>query len=425
MQLSHTSFNPVWAHPLGMPRFAGETETPKPAEQPKRAEKPRKNLLQKTWSGVLRVAPFSNLLGGLMLISSAFLPQHAAVNPQVSAPAQTAQVQSAQSVQPARKTDMTQQLVAENGLADVRDLLIRLGWILGATGAMAGKINVIAAGHQKKQPSMVMGGLWGLGMATCLMFDPTVPVRIAFLTASAMLINGFGNMVQNEYRLKQGQKPREFDMRPLHSKQALKKLLGDNADPSSMQLLNAWVKELGKMGKFVVEDHVLMAGKVVKGMGYTVIHPMKTVGIIKDNTVQMGRYAKHGLKSEYQPDFIKPSDTQNQIGSMLIYAGGIPWLLLSGSLPGVEQACQALIAAGSLTADLSLVGVGGAEKGINKAVAFGPLLINGGIPWVNTNPGAGVGMVGNAFVDNYFANKAEDETEPPEQTAPAVSENKD
>lgn len=383
-------------------RFGASSEPPSvPAR--------RKSPLKALWNGTLRVAPFSNLLGGLLLIASAFLPSHAAtvsvntaLNNQGSAVVRSLEVPMA--------ANSAQEDLARENLADIRDMMVRLGWILGSVGMLAGKVNVVAAGHEKKQPSMVLGGLWGMGMATVLMFDPAVPVRIAFLTASAMLINGFGNMVQNEYRLKKGEKPREFDMRPLYSKKALKKLLGPEADASSAALLREWTRQMAGMGKFVAEDHVRMVQKVGQGVRFIAMHPVQSSVKVKEQTIHLLKYLTRRTKE--QPDFVKPSDTQNQVGSMLIYAGGIPWLLLNGTVAGVEQACQALIAAGSLTADLSLVGVGGAEKGINRAVAFGPLLVNGGIPWIDTNPGAGIGMVGNAFIDNYFANKANDEAQP-------------
>ncbi len=394
----HTGFSgyapPPWQT---SPRFGTSGDTA--PLQPKR----KKTTLKQLWNGALWVAPFSNLLGGLLLIASAFLPGHA-VAPSVNAAVNGQQQAIVRSVEAPIPATSPQEDLARENLADIRDLMVRLGWVLGSVGMLAGKVNVVAAGHEKKQPSMVLGGLWGMGMATVLMFDPAVPVRIAFLTASALLINGFGNMVQNEYRLKKGEKPREFDIRPLYSPQALKRLLGPNADASSAALLREWGRQMAGMATFVAQDHVRMVGKVAQGVRFIAQHPVQSSVKVKEQTIHLLRYLTRRTKE--QPDFIKPSDTQNQVGSMLIYAGGIPWLILSGTVPGVEQVCQTLIAAGSLTADLSLVGVGGSEKGINRAVAFGPLLVNGGIPWIDTHPGAGVGMVGNAFIDNYFANKA-------------------
>ena len=351
------------------------------------ARKQKRSPLQTLWGVVLRVAPASNLLGGLMLMTSFFLPHHAQPAQSASASARPAAVASAQPVMTA-----VQKQQAENTLAEIRDLLVTLGWTLGGAGLLAGKINVMAAGKTGKQPSMVLGGLWGMGVATWLMFDPTLPVRTAFLTASALLISGYANKVRNDFGLKNGEKPREFDMRPLYSPKVLRALTGDE-NASGAKLLRAWVKQLKAMSLFVAEDHALM---------------------VKDSGKAIARFVRNP-KTNFKPrEWLKPSALQNRLGAMLIYAGGVPLLIMNGNTSAVEQAAHALIATGSLTADLSLFAVGKEKKGaLGKAMMVGVLATNAGIAGFNTTAGAGLSMTGNATVDYYFAKEAErDESAP-------------
>ena len=374
--------------------FAGSQKPAEDSDSVELSQQPQQpGRLRRIGRKILLVSPLASLLGGAALMTSAFLPSHHAVN--TSSPPVA--------VASAHPQATPQQ---QDAINNIKDILFRLGWTLGAIGTLTGGINGLSAGYSSKQPSMALGSIGQILAAPILVADPTVSARAALMTAIALFITGFANKMRNDFGLRPGEAPRELDMSPLVHKQALEQLVG-NDDPSAMQLARAWAAQASKTLRFVGGDQVLMLTHGAKSIGHAAIHPKETLARQKKAIAQFSQFVRRRRKE--MPDFMKPSATQGQVGAMLMYLGSVPLLFLSGSIPVITDIGTKLIAAGSLTENTSLFAVGMNDgKFPARALLIGVPMMTLGNAELHTDAGAAATMLASATYANFFRSVADE-----------------
>lgn len=300
-------------------------------------EKPLRRLT-KLMMGVL---PVSNLVAGLCLIVSCFLPQ----------PATTSE-------QPVSKNtpsaiSQPQEMAAVTPVQNERNLLNQVGWGLIAVNMTAGVFSSLPFGLVNKQPGMVLSSGVNTVLSPFLLLDPTFALRAAISFMGVTWFLGFANKFRNEYALKPGEAPREMDMSALVSPKKLKELFPD-ADPDTLQLLQAWGKEAAKFSWFVASDPFVQANKAISDYQSKSQEPTAQRVSFRKNAQTQWQQTRAYLKKEQStpPDWLKPSAGQSQVTAILTTAGSIPIMVMGGS-PEVAKQGFRLIGLGSLGSSLS------------------------------------------------------------------------
>ncbi len=289
-------------------------------------------------------------------------------------------------------------------LVDLKQLLTQLGWSTIALSALTDGVNGVAAGYNTKQPSIALASLARVFInVPFLIIEPGTMARASFFALSAMFTTGYANKLHNDYNTS-GKPQRDFDLKPLINTDALRAITGDN-NPTSTRLAKAWLAESGKMLKFVATDQALMMQDVSKSVASKGTHPIDSLKQLKQAILNTASFATK--KSDKKPDYLDPSAFNSRLGAMLVYAGSIPIIVMTGDVSQINRLGSALIGSGLLAYNASLFLVGANEKGIeNKALMVGiPLQVAGG-SFIDTNIGMGISLVGGATISNYFANLA-------------------
>lgn len=376
------------------------------------------SLFQKIWHRVLLISPVANLMSGLCLVSSHFMPD---------APKAPATVFGAQGsgvnaqADPLQGLDIEAQKAFDTDWASLKKTLNQLGWTLMSVGSMTGSINGLSLGLVSKQPSMALCSLISMSMAPLLLVDPSITVRSAMIFFAAPWLSGMGNKLNNEFNLKPGELPREREMAPLFRLKALReKIIRQHPEKAKSPLtfrdwLGAWTTEAGETLKFVLDDQVLMLKNVGGAMGHLASSPSQLKAEARKNLEETLAFLKNQRKE--LPDFLKPSATQNHVGAMLIYLGSVPMLFLGGPESMVTEVCTKLTAAGGGVSDISLFMTALQQR--DKMLLVGIPLRNIGSAWMHTDLGTGATLVGRTMVQQYFVKQVQEKSSG--QPAPAAS----
>lgn len=387
-------YSPRRGHPL----YFGGTPTEKPA--PKQRTRVLDHLKK-----VLVIAPWANLLGGISLVISALIPTGAAP------PAQPATPTSAAS----RETEITTSLKIDNpaqrpthDLAALKKIFRQMGWTLSTVGLVTGCMNGVALGYVSKQPSMVLSSVCNVITTPFLLVDPSISIRTAMWFFTGPWLSGFANKVQNERSLNPDHVNREMDMAPLINMKALRKTLKPEEKATPLALSKAWLRESGKMLRFVGEDQVILVKSIYQSAAQVVQNRKSIHTQTRQSMQELSDYLK-GTQKEV-PAFIQPSALKNQIGAMLLYIGTVPILVLGGSSSEVNSVCTKLISTGILAANTSLFATGLIGKDKNLIVGI-PLSVVGNA-YMQTDGGMGVAQIGTAAIQNYFRKEVVKKSEP-------------
>lgn len=391
-----------------------QSTEPKVSEPVKKPAKGR-SFSQRLANGVLLLAPITNLLGGVSLLSSAVMPvmvpdkkiavikrrdgEEAAieVDEEVSPrPISGEEIKAVESTLEQLKRTLTD-FGYKVFTPDNKSLLREMGWTFTSVGVLMTSINRLAAGYVSRQPGMVLCSLGMMCTAPLLLISPSVQVQAGLAFFLGPWLAGAANKVRNKFYLKPGEQPRELDMAPLIDRDALKKTIGE-ANPSRGKIIRAWISHFLKTCKFIGTDQVLL----VKNTSKSILTGWQ-------NRSELQKSAKKNVKESYDylvgrqeetPALFKPSATQNQVASMLMYAGSVPILLLAGQEGAVVDVCTKLIAAGSFTANIPLLATGIHNKDAEMIVAI-PLM-TAGITQLNTDTGQALTRIGVAGYMNHL-----------------------
>lgn len=268
---------------------------------------------------------------------------------------------------------------ARSNFKEFSALLKKLGWSSLGISYMASVPSCVGASIKEKQPSMLLSSLsWG-ALSPIMMFDSSINLRGALLVSYALFYSGFANKIKNEYELKEGEKPRTFDLDFLKDK----KVWG-NAIKSKKEAAELGQK-LCDMGKFVVQDQVMVLGSTTKSCKQ-----------ILDKVI--------GNRKEL-PDFVttKPSADNRKITSMLSYAGGIPLMMFGGSVEALTPIANALAGTGMFADAIGMFTIGSAQKNSSKqALLIGiPIRVLGDFAQTNDFM-YGLRTLGGASCEYYF-----------------------
>lgn len=379
----------------------------------------RENPAKQVGRWLFKKLPLVNLLGGAIL----FLIPNTVIAPREAAPAPVAVTAPASpEVSASRPVDYPIPTAdIEDGLRDILRAAVWLALILYGAGSFTSKASITAAGGKNGQASMVLGGLMGVAASTLMMASPADETfRILNLLASSVLINGYGRMMRDKAKVQKGESPYTTNFKPLYSREALREQMRtrtENPDfnPAPHQEMAGWTRQLLQVVQDVAKDEASMMKMVGTGAFKGVKDPAAVARKIRENARQVEQCLR-GQRKE-QPDFMQAVLEQNVVGSFIMLVGVAAWFAFHTVSPEAAQLSQAVIAAGSGLADLSLAGVGLRLKGRKKLLATAPLLATLGIAKVDGNPGVGLSMIGAGLMDQYFVDEALEE-KPPGPKAP-------
>lgn len=326
------------------------------------------------------IAPLSNVLGGVSLLTGALLPELKSTS------------NDEKHVSPAIQVAQTQ--VANNNATDYKEFFSQMGWTLSTVGMFTGCINGVSIGRASKQPSMVLSSVACLITSPLLMVDPTMCARTAMWFFTAPWLIGYANTIRNKQNLSPGETSRELDMSAIFDKTALK----SQANASGSSLTKTWFQEIGKSLHFVATDHLVLISDSAKQLKTLVTQPKQVAKGIQNGfseTLQMLR----GQRKEL-PAFVNPSASQNQVGAMLMYIGSTPILMMGGPVNQVTEVCTKLLALGALTANTSLFASGIKEK--NASLLVGVPLSFVGSAAMDKDWGMGLSQTATGLIQEYF-----------------------
>jgi hypothetical protein len=329
------------------------------------------------WDRFLMIAPLSNVLGGMSLLTGAFLPD--------TRPASSTEPQAIPTVQVAQGP--------ENNM-DYKKFFSQMGWTLSTIGMFTGCINGVSIGRAAKQPSMVLSSVACLITSPLLMVDPTMCARTAMSFFIAPWLIGYANTIRNQQNRDPGEKPRELDMSALFDKSALQ----SQAKAMGLSMPKTWFKEVGKTLHFVATDHLVLASDSATKLKTLVTQPKQLAKGVHQGfseTLQMLRGQRKTL-----PDFVNPSVSQNQVGAMLMYIGATPILMMGGPVNQVTEVFTKLLALGLLTANTSLFASGIKEK--NASLLVGVPLSFVGNAAMDRDWGMGLSQTATGLIQEYF-----------------------
>jgi hypothetical protein len=367
---------------------ASQSEPPLAAAPPS-VPKPQPKTKTKTtwWDRFLMIAPLSNVLGGVSLLTGALLPE-------------TKPVSNIKN----NKTATIQ--IAKSNETDYKQFFSQMGWTLSTVGMFTGCINGVSIGRSSKQPSMVLSSVACLIASPLLMVDPTMCARTAMWFFTAPWLIGYANTIRNKQNLPPGETPRELDMSAIFDKTALQ----SQASATSCSMTKTWFKEIGKTLHFVAKDHLVLVSDSAKQLKTLVTQPKQLAQGVRQGlseTLQMLR----GQRKEL-PAFVNPSVSQNQVGAMLMYIGSTPILMMGGPVNQVTEVCTKLLALGALTANTSLFASGIKEK--NASLLVGVPLSFVGSATMDQDWGMGLSQASTGLIQEYFRQglkKSEKQTE--------------
>ncbi|MEW5821944.1 MAG: hypothetical protein AB1782_17250 [Cyanobacteriota bacterium] len=293
---------------------------------------------------------------------------------------------------------------AQNTMNNIKDILNKMGWASLAIGNVTSGIGIAGMGSKFNQPSILLGGLGVLGCAPIMVIDPSIPLRGALCVFLATFFSGFANKIRNDFELKPGDTPREFDLSFLKEGKSWKGALTNRYEAQQ------FASKTYDMMKFVAKDQVML---------------LTSAGRAVDQSVKK----LFGIRKEL-PDFmtLKPSSEQRRISSMLVYAGGLPLLAYGGSIEALTPIANALIGAGFSTGNLGMFAIGNKQEDSTRpALLIGVPLKFIGDFMITKDYGFGLSQMGSASHNYYvavqnkkMANKADlpqaQKTDNPEKT---------
>lgn len=371
--------------------------------------------------GLLYLAPITNLLGGALLVISALLPVHHP--PEIAQEKLVLGKKKSSGVDGDLDTELKNELpvipteaevkyankVLENIKHTLKDLDYRVfseenksflkdaGWDLTSAGILMSCVNRLAAGYVSKQPGMVVSSIGQMLTVPVLLIHPSVSAQAAMAFFLGPWLASAANKVRNKFDLEPGEKPREFDMAPLLQPKALETLMQEQ-NPSGTDKFKAWCRHAFKMLKFVGTDQALLVKDTSKSLAHWWAHRKDIKSHAGENIQEAYNYLIG--KQEKTPELFEPSDTQNRVAAMLMYAGTVPILFLGGAPEGVMALCNGLRAAGNFTASIPLFATGIHNKELDMIIGI-PLMA-AGTAASHTDAGMGVSRIGMAGFMNHL-----------------------
>lgn len=386
----------------------------------------KKSWTQRLGSMLLWGAPLCNVVGGPMLIASSLLPNAISLsNPFKTTP----QSQAAPAETPATPSELGEMArltpeelkATETDLTALKETLKSLGWEICSVGFLGGAISGLAMGYVSKQPGMFMSSFSNIAMVPALlMFPDSFAVKAAVALSTAPWLTGYANIYRNQFRLKPGEKLREFDMAPLFSNEALKKQVRpDGTEMTTAEVAKARAQYSWDMMKFIGQDQVLIgkdiAESAVEATAYGKEFAKNPKEKLQSGAKELGdAYRFIRGKTTEAPEILKPSVFQNQCAAFLLYAGSLPILFLVGSVDAVNMAGKTMFTAGSALANLPMWAVGFNKKDQN--LILGIPLMTAGTFTMDTTGGMGVMRLGEAGFMNYIRKEVAKSQQAPQET---------
>ena len=363
------------------------------------------------------ISVISQLIGGGCLVTSALLPDDAKTEDKlipettiVEQVTQTPEEQAAKALEKAGIVDVTDEIrtqeleqQAQNNMNTLKDILTKLGWTSLAVGNFTSGIGIAGMGLKTNQPSALLGGL-GVGVCAPLMVvDPSIPLRGALCASLATFFSGFANKIKNDFELKPGEEPREYNLNFLKEAKNWKGALTNKTEAKK------FASNSFDMLKFIAKDQVLLLTSAGKAVDQSV---KKLFGIRKE-----------------LPEFmtIKPSSEQRRITSMLVYSGGLPLLFFGGNVESITMVAEKLIGAGFGLGNIGMFALGYNQKDSTRpALLIGcPLKLIGDF-MVTKDYGFGLSQMGSASHNYYIAsqNKTKKVKDPDSNDDKAITKEK-